>query len=169
MADKYLYNNSGVITEKTAAIDGGGTYANQIPALDANGKLTNAMMPTGVGAESITATAVGAIANGDFVNLYNSSGLKVRKANASSGLVAHGFVLVGVADGATATVYFSGKTNTAVASPTLVIGDKYYLSATGGLATATPPTTTGYYVQYLGIALSSTSLNFAPAAPIVLA
>ena len=173
MADKYLFNYIGTLTEREATVTSAGSDdGGKIPALDSNGKLDNSMMPTGIAAESVTATAVGDIANGDFVNLYNDSGLKARKADASNSRRAHGFALVGVSNGETVTVYFGGQTNTAISSPTLTIGATYYLSAANaGLAVAVAniPTTAGHLVQTLGIALSSTSLHFVAGNVIVLA
>src|SRR5512139_3232941 len=96
--DKYLYNNSGVLTEKTAIQSSAGAGdAGKIPALDAGGKLHSSMMPTGTATETDDITASEALSAGDFVNIYDSAGAKCRKADATTaGKEAHGFVLAAV-------------------------------------------------------------------------
>jgi hypothetical protein len=67
-------------------------------------------MPTGIGADTASITASEALAAGDLVNIYDSTGAKCRKADAStSGKEAHGFVLAAVESAASATVYFEGS------------------------------------------------------------
>ena len=164
---KYLTNNAGVITEsQTEGAGGSGGASGKIPHLDGNGRLPSTMMPTGIGADTATIAASEALAAGDFVNVWNSSGAKVRKADASvAGKEAHGFVLAAVSNGANATVYFEG-TNDQVTSQTP--GVVYLSAATAGLATATAPSGTGQVVQRLGFAISATAINFQSAVPIVL-
>lgn len=139
--------------------------ANKIPKLDGSGKLDVTVMPVGIGADTAVITASEALAAGDFVNVWNSTGSKVRKADATTaGKHAMGFVLSAVSNGAAATVYFEG-TNTQVTGMTP--GD-VFLSTTAGLATGTAPSASGNIVQPIGIATSATSINFQYNRPITL-
>jgi hypothetical protein len=144
----------------------GAADAGKIVALDATGKLDQTMMPVGIAADVAVITASEALSAGDFVNVWNSTGAKARKADAStSGKEAVGFVLAAVSNGAAATVYFEG-TNTAVTGLTPGLN---FLSTTPGAATATAPSTAGQVVQRIGYATAATALNFEPQEPIVLA
>lgn len=166
--DKYLYNNAGTVTEKAAIqASAGAADANKIVAVDANGRIDNSMMPVGIGADTATITASEALAAGDLVNVWNSTGAKVRKADAStSGKEAHGFVLAAVANGANATVYFEGTDNQVTG---LTPGVQYLSATTPGAATATAPSAAGQVVQRVGFATAATALNFQSQPPIVLA
>jgi len=195
-AKKYLKNNAGVITEEQAidtsagagdsgkivavnasgvldstivnsvATSAGAGDAGKVVKLDGAGKIDSTMMPTGVGADTATITASEALSAGDLVNVHDSSGAKVRKADATtSGKEAHGFVLSSVSNGASATVYFEGS-NTGVSGLT---PGRQYLSTTAGLATATAPSGSGNVVQVVGFATSATALNFNSGTPVVLA
>jgi hypothetical protein len=125
--------------------------------LDSSGRIDSSAMPIGIGADTSTIIASEAIASGDFVNIWNSTGAKCRKADATTiGKHAMGFVLVGVGAGAGATVYFEG-TNTAVSGQTP--GD-VFLATVAGTATSTAPSSSGNVVQAIGIATSATSINF---------
>jgi hypothetical protein len=165
MADKYLAQVNGQITEKAAvASSTGAADAGKIPALDATGKLAANMMPTGIGAEiQVLTVDTDTLVAGDFVNITANG---VRKADASANRPAHGFVLAGYAPGASADVYSISQTNTAVAQTTL--GAKYFLG-TNGAITTTAPSTSGYCSQCVGIGTGTTSIVFAPSYPIVLA
>ena len=158
MADKYIYNNSGTLTEKAAIISSAGAGdSGKIIALDAAGRIDNSMMPVGIGTDTGAVTASENLSAGDFVNIWNSTGAKVRKADATTaGKRAHGFVLASVTSGNTATVYFEG-TNTAVTGQ---IPGEVFLSTTAGLSTATAPSASGNVVQRIGFAISATSINF---------
>lgn len=101
-AQKFLaHDGSGGIQEVVSVQTGGAPSADKVPSLDANGRLDVTMMPSGVGADTSVVVASGALAAGDFVNLFNDGGTaKVRKADASSNVApAHGFVLAAVTDG----------------------------------------------------------------------
>lgn len=168
MADKYIYNNAGTLTEKEAkATSAGAGDAGKIPALDGTGRLDNSMMPVGIGADTASITTSEALAAGDLVNIWNSTGAKARKADASTaGKEAMGFVLAAAASGAAATVYFEG-TDTQVTGQTP--GPVYLSATTPGLATATPPSGTGQVVQRVGYATGTTAINFNAGLPVVLA
>lgn len=166
--DKYLYNNAGTITEKVSnQASAGAADAGKIVALDSTGRIDNTMMPTGIGADTANITTSEALAAGDLVNVWNSTGAKVRKADASTaGKEAHGFVLAAASSGATATVYFEG-TDTQVTG--LTPGVQYLSATTPGAATATAPSGTGQVVQRVGFATAATALNFQSQPPVVLA
>lgn len=132
--------------------------ASKLIATDGTGKLDSTFLPVGVGADTVSVEASENLAAGDFVNIHDSTGAKVRKADASNTRPAHGFVLASVTSGASATVYLSGR-NTALSG--LTIGARYYLSAaTAGAAVATAPSASGNISQYLGTADSGTSIQF---------
>lgn len=167
MADKYIYNNAGTLTEKALITTsaGAGDSGKGI-ALDAAGKLDTSFMPTGIGADTAVIVASEALAAGDLVNVWNSTGAKVRKADATTaGKEAHGFVLASVLSSGNATVYFEGA-NTGVTG--LTPGPQF-LTTTAGTAAATPPSGGGNVVQRVGVATSATSLNFEQSQPLVLA
>ena len=162
-------NGNGIIDpavlNATASSAGAGDAA-KIVKLDGAGKIDSTMMPVGLGADTAAITASENLAAGDFVNVHNSTGAKVRKADAStSGKEAHGFVLSAVTAANPATVYFEG-TNTGVTGMTPGV---VFLSATAGLATGTAPSTSGQVVQRLGVAVSATAINFEGHPPVVLA
>lgn len=153
-----------IINSKTTSA--GAADAGKIPALDASGRFDASFMPTGIGADTAAITASEALAAGAYVNVWNSTGAKVRNADATvAGKEAHGFVLAAVASGAVATVYFEG-TNTQVSGQTPGV---VYLSTTAGSGTSTPPSGTGNAVQRLGFAVSATAVNFQSENPVVLA
>lgn len=158
-------DSSGVLIEERALdTSSGAGDATRVPALDANGKLAVGFMPTGVGVDTVAVTTSEVLSAGDFVNLWNSTGIKARKADATTvGKEAHGFVIAGFGSGASATVYLSGE-NTAVSG--LTVGAMQFLSATAGGRTETAPTTATQVVQRLGVAISATAIAFKPTAPI---
>jgi len=160
-ANKYLSHSSGMIQEVTPATTGGAGDANEIPALDANGRLASGMMPSGLGPEIQTLAASEALAAGDFINVWDDTGtLKMRKADASADKPANGFVLAAVENGANGQAQFDGINNQLTG---LSGGPIMYLSgSTPGAATATPPSTSNYYVQRIGIRISATEIAFVP-------
>jgi hypothetical protein len=168
MADKFIKNVSGVLTEQEASTTSAGVAdAGKIVALDAAGKLSETMLPTGIGADVAVVNATEALSGGDYVNIWDNSGaFGVRKADASvSGKYAHGFVLDAFAENTAATVYFEGANNQVTGqSP----GD-VFLSTTPGVGSPTAPSGTGQVVQRIGVATSATSVNFEKGIPVVLA
>ncbi|WP_164964303.1 hypothetical protein [Rubrivivax sp. JA1026] len=167
-AKKFLRLVAGAIQEvfgvQTSA---GAANAGDLVALDDTGRLSNTMMPVGIGADTASITASEALAAGDFVNIWADSGaFKARKADATvAGKEAHGFVLAAVANAAAATVYFEG-TNTQVTGQT---PGPVYLQTTAGKAGATVPSAAGNIVQPVGFAVSATAINFQSGAPVTLA
>ena len=169
MADKYLRNNAGILTETEATVSSAGVAnAGDIVALDANGKLDLTTMPVGIAPDISVIAASETLAAGDFVSIWNDAGTpKVRKADASAaGKFAHGFVIATVSSGNNANVYFEGA-NSQVSGQTA--GDVFLSASTPGQATATPPSGTGNVVQRLGVATAATSINVEIQAPVVLA
>lgn len=165
--NKYLKISSGAIAEQAALQSSAGAGdAGAIVALDAAGRIDTSMMPVGIGADTASIQASENIAAGDLVNIHNSGGARVRKADATTaGKEAHGFTLSSITSGASGTVYFEGS-NTGVTG--LTPGPQY-LSTTAGIATATPPSSAGNIVQRVGFATSATSLNFDAGTPVTLA
>lgn len=166
-AKKFLRLVAGVITEvfgvQTSA---GAGNAGDIVALDDSGRIDNSMMPVGIGADTATIDASENLAAGDWVNVWNSSGAKVRKADATTaGKDAHGFVLSAVTSGNPATVYFEG-TNTQVSGQT---PGPVYLQTTAGTGGGTIPSASGNVVQQIGVAVSATAVNFERSSPVTLA
>ena len=192
---KYIKNNAGALTEEAALTTSAGAGdAQKIPALnasgvldltitngkttstgagdsgklvalDGSGRIDSTMMPVGIGADTATITTSEALSAGDFVNVWNSTGAKVRKADATvSGKEAHGFVLSAYGSGAPASVLFEGS-NTGVTGQT---PGPVFLSTTAGIATSTAPSGSGNVVQRIGFAVSATAINFQSQPPIVL-
>ena len=166
-AKKFLRLVNGVLTEifgvQTSA---GAGNAGDLVSLDNSGRIDNSMMPVGIGADTATISASETLAAGDWVNVWNSSGAKVRKADATTaGKEVHGFVLSAVTSGNPATVYFEG-TNTQVAGQT---PGPVYLQTTAGTGGATIPSASGNVVQSIGVAVSATAVNFERGAPVTLA
>jgi hypothetical protein len=171
MADKYIKQNAGALTEVEGTVTStGAPDAGKIPALDAAGKIDSTLLPASNAEDTIAVVVEEAsgLSAGDAVNIFDNGGTpKVRLADASNGRAANGFVKSAYADAATATVYKEG-TNDQLTGQTA--GTVLFLSATTpGAVTATAPTTAGYIVQRLGVAFSATELDWEPAQPITLA
>ena len=166
-AKKLLRLIGGVITEVFGVqSSAGAANAGDLVALDDTGRLDNSMMPVGIGADTATITASETLAAGDWVNVWNDSGAKARKADATTaGKEAHGFVLSAVTSGNPATVYFEG-TNTQVTGQT---PGPVYLQTTAGTGGATIPSASGNVVQHIGVAVSATAVNFERGVPVTLA
>lgn len=113
---------------------------------------------------SVTANAGEALAAGDFVYV-KADGL-IWKAGASIPAAAQGFVLAASLSGAPATMYTEGENN---ALTGLTVGARQYLATTAGGRTETPVTASGAYHQYLGRAISTTTVDFEETDVVVLA
>lgn len=166
-AKKFLRLVAGVFAEVAATVTSAGAGNDgDLVALDSSGRLDNSVMPVGIGVDTKTIAASEALAAGDWVNVWNSTGAKVRKADATTaGKEAHGFVLAAVSSGGNALVYFEG-TNTQVSGQT---PGPVYLQTTAGTGGATIPSASGNVVQNLGVAVSATEVNFERGTPVVLA
>ena len=147
----------------------GAADAGKIPQLDSSGKLDTSMMPVGVGPSTLAIMASEALSASDAVNIWNDSGVaKVRKADASTtGKECHGFILAAVASGQNGSVYTDGAiTGLSGLTP----GARMYLSAsTPGQLTDIPPSGYGNVVQFVGVAVSATVVNFEPTDGVVIA
>ena len=156
-----------IVNSKTTSAGAGD--AGKLPALDGTGKLDMTFMPAGLGAETDAIATSESLAAGDFVNIWSSTGAKVRKADASvAGKEAHGFVLAAFTHPTTATVYRDSQLNNQKTGMTP--GAKQYLSVTvPGGTQETVPTVAGQAIQRLGVAKSATEMTFLPSEPVVLA
>lgn len=158
--NKFITLLSGIRTLVTAiSASVGVADANKIVSTGSDGKLDSTLMPAGIGAATESMIASEALAAGDFINIWLDTGTrKARKADASNGRAAMGFVINSVVTNANATITLQG-TNTALTG--LTIAGKYFLSATtaGGITT-TAPSASGQILQSLGFAVSATSVNF---------
>lgn len=171
MADKYIKQVAGALSETEGQVTSAGAGdAGKIPALDAGGKLDSTLMPSGTGLDTIAVAVEDAagLAAGDLVNIFDNAGTpKVRRADASNGRTAHGYVITAYADAASATVYKEGTNNQLSG---MTAGAVQYLSGTTpGARTPTAPTTAGHIVQRVGVAYSATDMDWEPALPITLA
>lgn len=168
MAQKFIQfdTTQGIFREVEATTaSSGSSDAGKIVGLNASGKIDMTMLPAGVGAEARTVVAGENLSAGQLVNIYNDSDtVKARKADASNGRVAHGYVIESVAAGAQVTVYLDG---TITGLTGLTPGATYFLSSStpGGVGQA-PPTVSGYYAQAVGYAVSATELVFKPQIPV---
>ena len=133
--------------------------ANEIVATDGSGFIDPSLLPPGIAAKTVSATAVGTVTAGAFVEFFDNAGTpSVRLADDSLGIPANGFVLTAIPDTTVGTVFLSGS-NTAVTG--LTAGEKYFLAAAGGVDQAPNVTTNGDVVQLIGTAVSATEICFA--------
>lgn len=157
MPDKFVdVNTNGRLRERTPIdVSAGAPDAGKIPKLDASGKWDPSFIPgTGV----FTLTAFEALSANDAIHIFNDGGTgKMRKANAATGLQAHGFVPAAVLAAASGTVRLDDELLAGFVG--LTIGAEYFLSdSTPGAITTTPPTTSGFLLQRIGVAKSATEL-----------
>lgn len=119
--------------------------------------------------ETIELEAAENLLTNDLVNIFDDSGTsKIRKADASNNRRAHGFISSNITSGSSGTVYFTGEIISGLTSKTPGI-EQYLSDITPGTMTETPPSTSGYIVQEIGIASDSTKVLFAPQQPVLLA
>lgn len=169
MANFLKIGANGLLAEEVTVTTGGVGNANKVPQLDANGQLTESMMPTGIGADTAVYPSSENLSAGDQVNIYNNAGtLTCRKADAgTNNYASHGYVKAAVTSPANATIYFDGACpGTFTATDT---GKPVFLSATAGATTLTPVSGTGKIHQQIGTVISLTVFDFEPQPPIVLA
>lgn len=107
-------------------------------------------------------TASQALLLGNTINVFNSSGVQVRKANNSTGIGAqpcHGFCTQagGIASGSSGSITLGSGVATVTG---LTIGSDYYTSASDGLITATRTSAAGTKEQRVGIAIATNQLFF---------
>lgn len=147
---------TGRLTQQAATdVSDGSANAGDIVALDPSGKISQTMLPAGVGQSTISAVATEALSAGDLVQVYSNGGVRsVRKANATDYTKpSNGFVLDSIAQSASGIVYLGGQ-NTAIPLGTFTpadIGKRVFLSTTAGGVTTTPPTAPGNLIQPVGV------------------
>lgn len=169
-AKKYLALSNGRIAETNATVQSAGAADDgKIVALDPAGKIDQTLLPAGLNSDSVSLPASEALSAGDVVNIWDDVGTaRVRKADATApDKEAVGFVNAAVSGGAAATVFFEGSIS---GKSGLTPGARQYLSdSTPGAITPTPPTTAGHVVQFIGIAINTTSVSLEVGEPITLA
>lgn len=172
MAQGFLAVVGGKIKQVLAIVTSAGAGdAGKIPALDASGKLDTSFLPSGIGANQIVVPSSENLSAGDFVNLYDNTGvLTARKADNSNAREAWGYVETAVTSPANATVK---RLNTVNGNRSgLTAGAEYWLGTAGGVITtpldATDVANAGKVVQYLGRANSATELATVEFSPVYL-
>lgn len=168
MAEKYIKQEAGRLKEVASSqASAGAVDAGKIISLNAEGKVDETMMPTGIGADTATVPSSESLSAGDFINIYDDAGTPtIRKADATTvGKEACGFVLDSVTSGGNGVVYFEG-TNNQLSGLTAGI---QYLATTAGATIGTAPSGSGNVVQRLGYAVSATEINVELSQPIELA
>lgn len=135
----------------------GAADANKIAQTGSDGRFHASLMPVGIGADTHVAAAGENLTAGDFV--YVDATGEIRRASANvGGNDTIGFVLDAFLAAASATIYFEGR-NTSLSG--LTPGSRYYLSdSTSGGVTATPVSGAGKTHQYLGTAVTATTLAY---------
>ena len=142
-------------------ISAGAADANKLISTNSVGVIDVTLLPPGIGAEVVNAPTTENIAAGDFVNLYQNSGvISLRKADASTNTKpVNGFVIANSTYPANATMYILGTANNFRTG--LTIGNEYVLSKTvpGGVTDiSTFVGTAGNILQPIGKAISATSM-----------
>ena len=169
MADKYLKHDGagGSAEQEAITTSAGAGSSGKVAALDVTGKWDTSLMPTGIGADTASILTSEDLVAGDYVNIYDNTGVfTCRKGDGTtSGKPAHGFVLSASTSGQDATVYLEGA-NDQVSGQ---VAGNVFLSTTAGIGTDIPPNGTGNVVQRLGVATSTTSVNFEASSPVTLA
>lgn len=162
MADKFLkIGTSGRPAQQEGLVTSAGAAdAGKIPALDSNGKLSETLLPEGSGPDARVFVASEDITAPAMVNIFNDGGtIKVRKADASNGRQADGYIKASVLTSASVVVYADGVSTGWTG---LTLGSVYFLSASvpGGV-TATPATSgSNHILQQVGKAVSTTEVQF---------
>lgn len=151
------------ITTSSGAVDAG-----KIPQLGPIGKLDISFFPD---ASLSTSPYIGVVTSesldaGDLVNIYNYGGAKCRKAYATAGRDAYGYVISAVSYGSMASIYSNGNNISVVG---LTPGQQYLSATIPGKCTSIPPSGSGVVLQKVGFATSATSLTFQRETPIILA
>ena len=167
-AEKVVATNANGVLDDTL-LNAATSGASKVLKTKSDGTIDESVLPTGIGADVKNVVASEALAAGDLVNIWNDGGTeKVRKADATAeGKEAIGFVKASFASAATAVVYFEGRiTGLSGLTP----GARRYLStASAGQVTASAPSSAGNVVQFVGVAVSATEIDFEPGEPITVA
>lgn len=142
-------------------VSAGSSDSGKVVALNASGSIDMTMMPSGIGANTASATASATITASMLVNIYNNAGvLAVRPADSTAvGSECNGYCPAGITSATSGTVYLGAGIVAGLTG--LTIGSSYYLG-TIGAATLTSPSTAGNIVQFVGKAISATTLELTP-------
>lgn len=131
--------------------------ASKIVQTDSTGRLDVSLMPVGVGPDTQSLPTSENLSAGDYINIYDNVGVATaRLADATNGRPAHGFVKASSVSPANALVYFEGANSDLTG---LTPGVRYFLGATGNPTATVPVSPASNIHQFLGIALSATSIN----------
>lgn len=155
LSSGFIGQTTSVVTSSGASNDG------DLVALDSTGKIDLSVLPTGVGPDVKVLVASENLLLGSYVNIWNDTGtIKCRLADNSNARQAHGFVKAAVSSAANATIYFEGAND----GLTGLTGAARQYLGTGGAATSTAldPTSgsnANKLHQFLGVAISTTSIN----------
>lgn len=153
MSGKYIDIENGVMTQKQAINSSAGAGdAAKIIRTNSAGKVDSTFLPPGVGETAKDIECSENLSAGNFINIYfDGSDTLVRKADASNGREAHGYVLSAFTSGQMAKCYFGGI-NDQVSLSGQTAGTVAYLSnSIAGGITHTAPSTSGHIVQRLGV------------------
>lgn len=158
-APRFLINVPGGLQQVAASATGGVGNEEKVVSTNNAGVLDPSLFPAGIGKDIVTIPASEALAAGDSVNIHVVSGAaRVRKsdsATANGGKKADGFVLSVYASGGLAQVYRSGLNSSLTG---LSPGLDYYMGPSGTVTTVAP-TAAGQTQQFLGKAISATTLD----------
>lgn len=156
--DKFLSidTDGNMVEESALQTSSGSGDSGKVIQTNDSGVVDETMLPT---YEGIDLTASEALDAGDLINVWDDAGTaKMRKADASGGKPAHGYVLNSVSSTSTGTAYGEGKlTGLSGLTP----GASQFLSdSTAGTVTESPVTTSGNLLQKVGEAVSTTTVAF---------
>lgn len=142
----------------------GNASADNLIATNSAGQIDTTFLPAGLEISTESIVVAEALAAGDLINIHVVTGTRTaRKADASNGRMAHGYVLTSVANAGTATVYKTGKLT---GKTGLTPGSLQFLSgSSAGGITAAPAMTSGFILQEIGYAVDATSILFEFDAP----
>lgn len=152
--------------ELDPTIVGGATTGNNVVLMTGpTGRIDESVMPVGFGTDAKTIEASEDLSAGNLINIHMvGPDFFVRRADASNGRAAHGYVLNAFLQGEQALVYREGTNNqvNGLTSP------KVYLGLTPGSVTSTAPNASGQLLQRVGTADEESSFYFSTSVPILL-
>lgn len=145
-----------------AVISAGVGDANKIVALDSTGHLDPSVLPSGITPDQLAGTSNGTITAKDLCYVETAGTITRASAAAGTPHVGLGWALTSVATGQPIVIQLQGIiTGLSGLTP----GARYFLSNTtpGGIIIgSSAPSATGELWQYIGTALTATTLQFEP-------
>ncbi len=156
-AQTYRTRIAGKDTLVTApTVSAGAATGNTIVATTASGQFDASVIPTSVSGNVVrNENAASAISASTLVN-FGGSG--VRPADSTSGYPANGFALAAISSGASGPINLIGILS---GLSGLTEGADYYLGTNGAaILAAALPTASGSLIQHIGVAVSTTEINF---------